>query len=72
LAGKEVNGHVEAAENYAADAKELVKTFPASFPSADLNTTSSTPLTIFLTGVTGFLGAYLLRSLLTRISRKSK
>jgi L-aminoadipate-semialdehyde dehydrogenase len=68
----EVNGHTEAAEDYAADAKELARTPPASFSSFDINITSSTPLTIFLTGATGFLGAYLLRDLLTRPSPQIK
>lgn len=68
----EVNGTAEEVEDYAADAKALAKTLPASFPSADLNITSSTPLTVFLTGATGFLGAYLLRDLLTRTSPQIK
>jgi len=54
--------------NYAADAKALAKTLPASFPSADTKITPSTPLTIFLTGATGFLGAYILHDLITRSS----
>jgi L-aminoadipate-semialdehyde dehydrogenase len=63
-----VNEHTEAAEDYAGDAKDLARTLPISFPSFNINITSSTPLTIFLTGATGFLGAYLLRDLLTRRS----
>ncbi|KAL5323930.1 hypothetical protein ACEPPN_008472 [Leptodophora sp. 'Broadleaf-Isolate-01'] len=59
---------VEAEADYAADAKALLETLPASFPSADTPITPSTPLTVFLTGATGFLGAYLLRDLLTRTS----
>ncbi|PVH83832.1 L-aminoadipate-semialdehyde dehydrogenase-like protein large subunit [Cadophora sp. DSE1049] len=59
---------VEAVVDYAADAKALLKTIPASFPSADTPITPTTPLTVFLTGATGFLGAYLLRDLLTRPS----
>jgi L-aminoadipate-semialdehyde dehydrogenase len=62
----EVNDHADAVEAYAADAKKLAKTLPSSFPSADSKITSSTSLTVFLTGATGFLGAYLLRGLLTR------
>lgn len=73
LAGKgEVNGHTEAAEDYAADAKALVRTIPASFPSADFDITTTTPINVFLTGATGFLGAYLLRDLLTRNSPQIK
>ncbi|KAL2073581.1 hypothetical protein VTL71DRAFT_10907 [Oculimacula yallundae] len=59
---------VEAVVDYAADAKALLKDLPASFPSADSPITPSTPLTVFLTGATGFLGAYLLRDLLARTS----
>lgn len=64
----EVNGHAEAAEDYAADAQSLLKSLPAKFPSADGKITTTTPLNVFLTGATGFLGAYLLRDLLTRSS----
>jgi L-aminoadipate-semialdehyde dehydrogenase len=62
------SSHVEVVEDYAANAKALVKTLPSSFPSVETNITPSTPLTVFLTGATGFLGAYLLRDLLTRTS----
>jgi len=64
----QANGHAEAVEDYEADAKALVETLPASFPSADDEITTSTPLTVLLTGATGFLGAYLLRDLLSRES----
>ncbi|KAH6682753.1 hypothetical protein B0J14DRAFT_622883 [Halenospora varia] len=63
-----VNGDAEAVEDYSGDAKLLVNNLPASFPSADTKISPSTPLTVFLTGATGFLGAYLLRDLLTRAS----
>lgn len=63
-----VNGHTEKPEDYEADAKALAKTLPESFPSADDEITASTPLKVLLTGATGFLGAYLLRDLLTRES----
>jgi L-aminoadipate-semialdehyde dehydrogenase len=62
----DVKEDVEVAEDYAGDAYELAKTLPSSFPSADDEITPETPLTIFLTGATGFLGSYLLRDLLTR------
>ncbi len=62
------DAQVEVEEDYAADAKVLLKTLPASFPSATTAITPSTPLTVFLTGATGFLGAYLLRDLLSRKS----
>ena len=64
----EVNGHAEAAEDYAAEAQSLLQSLPAKFPSADSKITPTTPLNVFLTGATGFLGAYLLRDLLTRSS----
>jgi L-aminoadipate-semialdehyde dehydrogenase len=64
----ESNDQVDAEIDYAADAKSLLNIFPASFPSADTKLTPSTPITVFLTGATGFLGAYILRDLLTRKS----
>ncbi|KAE8442048.1 large subunit of alpha-aminoadipate reductase [Mollisiaceae sp. DMI_Dod_QoI] len=64
----DLNGHADSVEDYAADAKSLLKTLPSSFPSSDAKITPSTSLTVFLTGATGFLGAYLLRDLLTRSS----
>jgi len=62
----EVSEQAESVEDYAADAKSLLETLPASFPSADEKIIPSTPLTVFLTGATGFLGAYILRDLLSR------
>ncbi|OWP02426.1 L-aminoadipate-semialdehyde dehydrogenase large subunit [Marssonina coronariae] len=59
---------VDAEEDYAADAQTLLNNLPDSFPSADTAITTTTSLTVFLTGATGFLGAYLLRDLLTRRS----
>ncbi|KAG0646154.1 nonribosomal peptide synthetase [Hyphodiscus hymeniophilus] len=58
----------DTAEDYAADARTLLSTLPAKFPSADARITPTTPLKVFLTGATGFLGAYLLRDLLNRSS----
>ncbi|KAH8687352.1 L-aminoadipate-semialdehyde dehydrogenase-like protein large subunit [Tricladium varicosporioides] len=63
-----VNGDADTVEDYSGDAKLLVNSLPASFPSADTKISPSTPLTVFLTGATGFLGAYLLRDLLARAS----
>ena len=64
----QTTGFADAVENYSADATSLLKTLPASFPSAEEKLTLQTPLTVFLTGATGFLGAYILRDLLTRPS----
>ncbi|KAF8420109.1 hypothetical protein EV426DRAFT_719603 [Tirmania nivea] len=62
LAGRE--------SEYGHDARELVKTELASSYSSALPNLSSLSkeggATVFLTGATGFLGAYLLRDLLTR------
>lgn len=64
----EVNGELDSVEDYAADAKALLKNLPSTFPSYNTKITTSTPLTVFLTGATGFLGAYILRDLLSRQS----
>jgi L-aminoadipate-semialdehyde dehydrogenase len=61
-----VNGHSESA--YFTDAKQLVKSIPETFESADGKIIPQTPITVLLTGATGFLGAYILRDLLTRTS----
>lgn len=47
-------------EDYATDAKLPVKSLPTAFPSFEDTITQSTPVTAFLTGATGFLGAYIL------------
>lgn len=56
---------IEPDENYAADAKRLVETLPQKFSSLD-KLELSRPLTVFLTGATGFLGAYIIRDILSR------
>ncbi|KAL7266485.1 putative NRPS-like protein biosynthetic cluster [Rhizina undulata] len=55
----------EEKEDYAKDAREIAKTLPASFTSVDKLYFQGT-FTVFLTGATGFLGAYLLRDILER------
>lgn len=54
-------------DGYSKDAKALVDTLPAKFPERTEAILSNEP-TIFLTGATGFLGAHILRDLLTRKS----
>lgn len=55
----------ETDEDYAADAKRLVKRLPRSFLTAE-NLDISGPISVLLTGATGFLGSYILRDLLSR------
>jgi len=61
---EQINGMPEQHTEYAVDAQELAKTLPSSFPPSQLDKTKD--MTVFLTGATGFLGAYILRDLLTR------
>jgi len=59
------DGTTSTAEDYAGDAEKLAKELPLQFPEAN---TKQQPTTIFLTGATGFLGAFILQNLLTRSS----
>lgn len=59
------------AEDYSGDARALAKTLPAKFPSSH-DVVVSGGITVFLTGATGFLGAYLLRDLLRRTNPQVK
>jgi L-2-aminoadipate reductase len=58
---------------YARSLDELVSQLPKSYQSADSATirARASP-TVFLTGATGFLGAYLIKDVLERTSRKVK
>ena len=60
----------EEEEDYAGDAKRLVESvLPAEFPrtpDAEATIDPDAEITVFLTGATGFLGAFLLRDLLSR------
>jgi L-aminoadipate-semialdehyde dehydrogenase len=67
-AGGQADSLADTVEDYAGDAKSLLKTLPTTFNSADKKLSPSTPITVFLTGATGFLGAYLLRDILNRKS----
>ena len=49
--------------HYSLDAKDLVKTLPRVYPESNTEKQIST---VFLTGATGFLGAFLIRDLLLR------
>ncbi|KAL0941207.1 putative L-aminoadipate-semialdehyde dehydrogenase [Colletotrichum truncatum] len=53
-------------EDYFEDAKKLLSTLPEKF--APFNKKATEVKTVFLTGATGFLGAYILRDLLSRES----
>ncbi|KAF2753977.1 alpha-aminoadipate reductase [Pseudovirgaria hyperparasitica] len=53
-------------ENYSADAAELAHKLPKVFGSVSLDPSAAT--TVFLTGATGFLGAYILLDVLQRPS----
>lgn len=57
--------------NYAKDSEELVKTLPSSYPSREpfispKDVPRRSIINVFVTGVTGFLGSYILSDLLNR------
>lgn len=56
---------------YGKDYEELVSKLRPSYPALPSDFTSR-PLTVFLTGATGFLGAFVLRDLLSREARVQK
>ncbi|PSR83639.1 putative aminoadipate protein [Coniella lustricola] len=57
----------DAVPAYAKSLDELITTLPEKYLSANADSiTSSSSLTVFLTGATGFLGSYLIREILER------
>ena len=62
---RQANGNTSNGEDYFGDARQLLKELPVSFPPA-AKFDKSRSSTVFLTGASGFLGAYILRDLLTR------
>ncbi|KAI0702060.1 L-aminoadipate-semialdehyde dehydrogenase large subunit [Cerioporus squamosus] len=56
---------------YSQDYEQLLSQLQESYPSAPKDYTSRT-LTVFLTGATGFLGAFIMRDLLRRTGRVKK
>lgn len=58
-------------DGYSKDAKKLVEELPKTFAERTESVLPNEP-TIFLTGATGFLGAHILRDLLTRNSPHAK
>ncbi|KAG0149583.1 hypothetical protein CROQUDRAFT_88921 [Cronartium quercuum f. sp. fusiforme G11] len=56
--------------DYAADGRALIKTLKLKFSKP--SSTDITPKTVFLTGATGFLGAFILRALLGRPTQIGK
>lgn len=76
FASNEEKGAAAAAANepddgYSKDARALAESLPTSFPERTEPILSTEPI-IFLTGATGFLGAHILRDLLTRKSPTAK
>jgi len=74
-ANGEINGSFRSVdEEYARDAQTLAEYLPKRFLSRQSQPLmdSSTNLTVFLTGATGFLGAFILKDLLSRKSASLK
>lgn len=58
--------------DYAADARKLVETLPASYPShTGFKPSKTKNINVFITGTTGFLGSYILANLLNRSSTET-
>ncbi|KAJ6006978.1 hypothetical protein N7522_005329 [Penicillium canescens] len=72
---KSLAGAVQAAnepdDEYSKDARQLVNELPKTFPARTEPMLATEP-TVFLTGATGFLGAHILRELLTRKEPSTK
>ena len=63
-----VSGQVHLVSEYSADAAELLRRLPSSYPTRG-TLFKEEPIAVFLTGATGFLGAYLIRDLLSRSAK---
>ena len=63
-----INGTHSREEDYAGDASKLAHSLPSSYPSRK-SLDPSSPLSVFLTGASGFLGTYIIRDLLDRSSK---
>ncbi|WEW60813.1 large subunit of alpha-aminoadipate reductase [Emydomyces testavorans] len=61
----ETSNRIDSTNQYSEDAKKLVDTLPKQFPSPTASVLGD-ECTVFLTGATGFLGAFILRELLLR------
>ncbi|KAI1992100.1 large subunit of alpha-aminoadipate reductase [Ophidiomyces ophidiicola] len=60
-----IEAPADSSNQYSEDAKKLVNSLPKQFP-APTNSVLQDCCTVFLTGATGFLGAFILRELLSR------
>ena len=65
MASHLISSQAPLASEYSTDAAELLRQLPSSYPKRS-TLLKKEPIELFLTGATGFLGAYLIRDLLSR------